>query len=685
MGPFNPLKNRKWLVTSGRLKNEVRLKIVAMSNNAYYEDELVNFIAANEHEILGNLSANHRFDLENEQRNAWQEQIRLLKTALKPFLAGRVYFEFSIPRMGKRVDVVFLVGGIVFVIEFKVGAAAIDRSAIEQVHDYALDLKNFHKGSHHLSIVPIAIATKTIEQPAPIFIWAKDDVASPIVSAPANLTAIIETALLQRPRPSIDHLNWSASGYQPTPTIIEAAQALYRNHDVNEISRSDADAANLGRTSDCINEIIERAKTTRRKAICFVTGVPGAGKTLAGLNIATSRARGDSEAHAVFLSGNGPLVDVMREALARDQSEREGISKKDAARRVSSFVQNIHHFRDEALRDLKAPDERIVIFDEAQRAWGKAQASKFMKQKRGHDNFDMSEPAFLVSVMDRHHDWCVVICLIGGGQEINTGEAGLAEWVKVMGEKFSHWNVHVSSRLDDPDYIWDEATSDALKAVVSIKDEALHLGVSMRSFRAELLSEFVGHVIENRPDQARTTYAKIANRYPIKLSRDLELAREWLRKSARGSERFGLVASSGASRLRPEGIFMKSAVDAPVWFLNDSTDVRSSFYLEEVASEFDIQGLELDWTAVCWDADYRYESGEWRHYAFRGTKWQRVSTPDRKLFLKNAYRVILTRARQGMFIFVPRGNAVDSTRPPSFYDSTFEYLRSCGLSELTEN
>ncbi|MDA8600607.1 DUF2075 domain-containing protein, partial [Burkholderiaceae bacterium] len=358
------------------------------------------------------------------------------------------------------------------------------------------------------------------------------------------------------------------------------------------------------------------------------------------------------------------------------------ISKKDAARRVSSFIQNIHHFRDEALRDPKAPFERVVIFDEAQRAWNKAQASKFMKQKRGYADFDMSEPTFLVSVMDRHEGWCVVVCLIGGGQEINTGEAGLAEWVKVMGEHFTHWEVHVSSRLDDPDYIWDETTSDALKAVVSTKKEALHLGVSMRSFRAESVSEFIGHVIENRPEQARKTYQKIADNYPIRLCRDLEPAREWLRRNARGSERYGLIASSGANRLRPEGVFMKATIDAPIWFLNDRADVRSSFYLEEVASEFDVQGLELDWAGVCWDADYRYESEGWGHYAFRGAKWQRAIALDRKLFLKNAYRVILTRARQGMVIFVPRGDIGDATRPPSFYDSTFEHLRSCGLLEL---
>jgi hypothetical protein len=653
-----------------------------MLHTAYYEADLATFCNANENEILGELTARHSFALENQQRYAWQQQITLLKTSLAGIATGRIYFEFSIPRMGKRADVVVLARGAVFVIEFKVGSTTFDHAALEQVHDYALDLKNFHKGSHNATILPILIATNAVNQLTPTCCWADDNVAKPVCAAPTNLGEIIELVLAQTQPPQIDHAQWSRSGYQPTPTIVEAAQALYRNHDVSEIARSGADAENLGRTTDRINELIENAKATNRKVICFVTGVPGAGKTLAGLNIATTRVLGHVDEHAVFLSGNGPLVDVLREALARDQAVRENVPKKDAARNVSGFIQNIHHFRDEALRDPKAPVERVVVFDEAQRAWNRDQARKFMQQKRGHADFDMSEPAFLVGVMDRHESWCVIVCLIGGGQEINTGEGGLAEWLGVMGQQFAHWDVHVSSRLDDPDYIWDTDTSAALKKVVATKDEALHLGVSMRSFRAESLSEFVAHVIENRPADARRAYAKIADRYPIQLTRDLSTARQWLRKKARGSERFGLVASSGANRLRPEGIFMKSQIDAPVWFLNDRTDVRSSYYLEEVASEFDIQGLELDWAGVCWDADYRYDAGSWKHYNFRGTKWQRSNATEKQLFLKNAYRVILTRARQGMVIFVPQGSSTDATRPYAYYDQTFDYLRLCGLQEL---
>lgn len=373
-----------------------------MLHSAYYESDLTAFCQASENEVLGELTARHHFALENQQRYAWQQQISILKASLIGIAAGRIYFEFAIPRMGKRADVVVLIAGVVFVIEFKVGSATFDQAALEQVHDYALDLKNFHKGSHNATILPILVATNAAHQTAPDYCWADDRVAKPVRAAPSNLFDVITAALTQTSTFPLDHSQWSHSGYQPTPTIVEAAQALYRNHDVSEIARSGADAENLGRTTDRINELIENAKESNRKVICFVTGVPGAGKTLAGLNIATTRVLGHADEHAVFLSGNGPLVDVLREALARDQAARDKVPKKDVARKVSGFVQNIHHFRDEALRDSKPPVERVVVFDEAQRAWNRDQATKFMQQKRGHAGFDMSEPAFLVGVMVRH-------------------------------------------------------------------------------------------------------------------------------------------------------------------------------------------------------------------------------------------------------------------------------------------
>ncbi|MEY8098316.1 DNA/RNA helicase domain-containing protein [Falsihalocynthiibacter sp. S25ZX9] len=655
-------------------------------SKAYYQSNLKNFCIEGEASILGKLAAHHRHDLEHLQRNAWIGQIHYLQDVLAPLHSGEVFFEFIIPRMGKRADCIILFGGVVFVIEFKVGSSTFDRHAIEQVHDYALDLKNFHEGSHSATIVPVLIATKADRADFALE-FGTDGVATPVCIGLSGLDNLLtQAAAIPRER-SISSPSWEEAGYKPTPTIIEAAQALYKSHDVTDISRSDASAKNLMATSDRIAEIIETSKRDHKKSICFVTGVPGAGKTLAGLNIAASRAERHENENAVFLSGNGPLVTVLREALARDKVEQgkmsgEKISKKDAEREVNLFIQNIHHFRDHYLDDPNEPFEHVVVFDEAQRAWTTDQASKFMKAKRGLADFNQSEPEFLIGVMDRHSQWCTIVCLIGGGQEINTGEAGLGEWLRAVENRFSDWEVHASSLLEDPHYTVSQDAVELLHSPNITKHEDLHLSVSMRSFRAETLSAFVSSVLDGDAPSASAALTGLGDRYPIFLTRDLDDAKNWLNDRARGSERTGLVASSGAHRLRPEGIHIKSAIDPKSWFLNDCQDVRSSYYLEDVATEFDIQGLELDWAGMCWDADLRMVDGAWQSNAFKGSKWQTVRSSTRQVSLLNAYRVLLTRARQGMIIFVPNGDPKDPTRPPDFYDQTYDYLRACGISEL---
>jgi hypothetical protein len=469
---------------------------------AYYDAPIRAFLEADEASILGTLVQHHGFALEYQQRDAWLGQIRLLKPALSAVKCGHILFEFAIPRMGKRADVILLINGTIFVLEFKVGASAFERTAIEQVHDYALDLKNFHKGSHDLPIIPVVVATGTTVSVQPKLRFASDGIADPVLALMQQFPDLIDRYAGATKAQPIDVESWMCSGYQPTPTIVEAAQALYQNHAVTEIARSGASAQNLSETTDCISAIIDRAKTERRKSICFVTGVPGAGKTLAGLNIATKRAQEYSDEHAVFLSGNGPLVTVLREALARDEAVREGTTKANARRKVSSFIQNIHHFRDEALNNTGAPHEKVAVFDEAQRAWTREQASRFMQTKRGHLGFDMSEPEFLISVMDRHDDWCVIVCLIGGGQEINTGEAGLGEWLSALEHRFRDWNIYISDRLEDGDYVTDQPSMRLLAQLPVNRSSELHLSVSMRSFRAEALSSFIGHIVDNRAQEA---------------------------------------------------------------------------------------------------------------------------------------------------------------------------------------
>lgn len=649
-------------------------------HDSYFSAPVTNFLETPDNAVLGQLARAHHHDLEHRQRNAWIEQITCLKAVLAGDPQGHIFFEFSVPRMGKRADVVLIRNGMIFVVEFKVGSDTFDRAAIDQAHDYALDLKNFHLGSHDLPIVPVLVATRAETTPTEAR-WADDLVAEPLLVAASSLADILA---LQRPLTSalddIDVAAWRHSGYRPTPTIIEAAEALYRSHAVDEISRSDAGAKNLQATSHRIAEIIEASKREGRKSICFITWVPGAGKTLSGLNIAAKRAERYEDEHAVFLSGNGPLVDVLREALARDQKDRDDIPIGEARRHVKTFVQNIHHFRDYYLGREEVPVEKVVVFDEAQRAFTSAKAGSFMKERHGLTDFDLSEPEFLVSVMDRHTDWCTIVCLIGGGQEINTGEAGLVEWLTALQRRFPDWGVHASSLLEDRHYTVDTNARSLLAAPHIQKHPDLHLGVSMRSFRAEQLSTFVSQVLDGDAGGARQTLNQLKDRYPIVLTRDLAHARAWLRAQARGTERYGLVASSGGYRLRPEGIHVKAKIDPATWFLNDRSDVRSSYYLEEVATQFDIQGLELDWVGVCWDADLRWVDGGWEFHAFKGTKWLQVRDETKRLYLLNAYRVLLTRARQGIVIYVPRGDPRDASRPPDYYDCTSELLQRCGVA-----
>ncbi|MCL2549891.1 MAG: DUF2075 domain-containing protein, partial [Methanimicrococcus sp.] len=485
--------------------------------------------------------------------------------------------------------------------------------------------------------------------------------------------------------PQINVTDYVNGGYLPTPTIIEAAISLYTTHSVENITRSDADAKNLTVTTKKISEIIEKAKTEKKKIICFVTGVPGAGKTLVGLNVATSHLDGENGNASVYLSGNRPLVEILQEALARDKVQREKdkgnkITKKIAQQSVKAFIQIIHHYRDEYLKNKGAPYDHVAIFDEAQRAWNKEQTVKFMKQKKGIPDFDYSEPEFLISCLDRHKDWAVIICLVGGGQEINTGEAGISEWLVAMDQMFLDWKVYISPNLTDSEYAAAE-TITKLKDRVSF-DDSLHLSVSMRSFRAEKLSSFVKNVLDIEIEKAKEDFSHISDKYPIVLTRDIGKAKQWLKEKARGSERYGIVVSSQAYRLKPLAIDVRTEIKQINWFLDGKDDVRSSFYLEDVATEFDIQGLELDWSCVVWDGDLRYSSNSWKTFSFKGSKWQNIKSIERKKYLLNAYRVLLTRARQGMVIVIPEGNNEDHTRKKEYYDGTYNYLKSIGVKTL---
>ena len=657
-------------------------------NRSYYSETISNFLDQSPNEILGILSTNNDFSLEQTQRESWKYQIDILQKTLIEY-SGGIYFEYSIPRMGRRIDVLLVIHSVIFILEFKVGEKEFNSYSIDQVWDYALDLKNFHETSHDKLIAPILIATQAKRPYSTVSITPQNDqLLIPILSNSESLLNTIQSVLdFCQDDESIDIQNWEKGRYHPTPTIIEAAMALYNNHSVANISRSDASAINLSKTSEAVSEIIRSSKEKSEKAICFVTGVPGAGKTLVGLNIATTHINKEDELYSVFLSGNGPLVAILQEALARDKVKRaqdkgEKIKKGTARSDVKAFIQIVHHFRDEGLKDGSPPVEHVALFDEAQRAWTLEQTAKFMREKKGRSDFKMSEPEFLISCLDRHPDWAVVVCLVGGGQEINTGEAGISEWIEALERSFPDWKIYISDRLTDSEYNAEDILQKIKHRPNVDYSESLHLAVSMRSFRAENVSLLVKQILDLDGLNAKLTLKELNDKYPIVITRNLTKAKQWLKAKARGTERYGIVVSSQAQRLKPYAIDVKSPIDPIHWFLDDKEDVRSSYYLEDVATEFHVQGLELDWACVAWDGDFRYSSNGWEQYSFVGSKWNHIHKPERKLYLKNAYRVLLTRARQGMVIVVPSGDIEDPTRNSDYYNSTFDYLKDIGFDVL---
>ena len=706
-----------------------------MPNRCLYISTIKEFLEQERLAILGALHNNYHGDALTTTDEAWMGEIDILQRVLVPWKeeSAQVIFEYEIPRLGKRIDVVLLLRGIIFCLEFKVGQKDVLQADVEQVMDYALDLKNFHRFSHDRVIVPVLIPTNhasstTVFRPSVY----EDQIYNPLISGAHKLQDLIESVLNHAKASSAGTIdNWIISPYTPTPTIIEAARALYENHSVEDITRHEADKASTDRTINYILSIIGRSKAQSKKSICFVTGVPGAGKTLVGLDVAIKQTyksgEMDKENGAVYLSGNGPLVAVLTEALARDnyqkcvaKGERKNLS--DSRREVSEFIQIIHRYRDNMLAKIKNPVENgmveidpekairlehtgygevehVAIFDEAQRSWTHKRIADYLKRggtygnKLKVPNFPMSEAEFLIWSLDRREDWAVIVCLVGGGQEINTGEAGITAWIKALNSMFPHWDVYISDKLTDVEY-----AEGRVNEMLQFNDrvtfaEDLHLAVSLRSFRAETLSAFVQSMLAFRPDAA-DLYEDVSGRgYPIVLTRDMETARAWLRKQARGTQQTGILVTKVAARFKPLAVHIlaQDEDNAVHWFLEDKTDIRSSNYLEDAATEIQVQGLELDYACVLWDADMRYADGTWNYYKFNGkNKWNPEKNEESRKYMLNAYRVLLTRARQGVVICVPKGNSrftpegfpEDPTRLPGFYDGTYEYFKSLGIREL---
>lgn len=684
----------------------------------YYSDTISNFLNRNNEEIIGKLTLASQHDINDATSNSWLEEIEILKSVLAPYKErGSLYFEYNIPRMGRRADVIVLIDEIVFILEFKTAGSRFTHDAITQVWDYALDLKNFQEGSLKRIIVPVLVATSERNKNCDFSLNPfKDNVYEPLRTNANRLCDAFSISLANIPHQKIEHSDdrddqWAKSGYEPTPTIIEAAIALYEENTVEDITKHGGDIDNAS-TELC--NIINYCRENKRKAICFITGVPGAGKTLIGLNTAIDQFyRGEK---AVYLSGNFPLVEVLQEALTRDYIRRERINakkegrkartKEEAKSKVKAFIQMIHHYRDLYLEGTEVidneirpiegyfqshtdkayiPAEHVAIFDEAQRAWTGDELKRFMREKKGIRDFPYSEPEYLISCMNRQSDWGVVICLVGNGQAINKGEAGLTEWIESISRSFKDWDVYMSKYLLESRDI-NEAELALIEQQLKPR-ENLHLKMSMRSFRSEKVSIFVNQLLALQRDEAAETLRELEN-YPIVITRSLDKAKQWLRDHARGSERYGLLASSKAERLKAISINVRYQPDFVHWFLEDDTDIRSSNALEDTLTEFKVQGLEIDWACVAWDADLRLNEDQtaWQHYQLRsGTKWQNINKPINQQYQINAYRVLLTRARQGMIIVVPNGdNGVppDETRKPEWYDGIYNYLRSIGIEEI---
>lgn len=660
-------------------------------SSPFYGDSIENFLHQNENEIFGIIAKNDEYDSVFKQKEAWIAQIQLLKMVLQN-VSGSIIFEYTIPRVGGRIDNILLINNTIFVLEFKVGKESYDISSTTQARTYALDLANFHEESHNKIIVPIVISTNASYRKPQISVYNKNayDV---IFTNGTNLNQILNK-FQDNTREKIHLDKWLNSRYVPTPTIIEAARALYSKHSVEDISQNEA-AENLTKTSMAVRKIIEFSKQNHQKSICFITGVPGAGKTLAGLNIAIENQKATGRNYSCFLTGNQPLVSVLKEALAKDEENRTGVSIGIARSNVKSFIQIIHHFRDESLKELDIPPiDNVVVFDEAQRAWDQNKLSDFLKEKKRNiidklpdekrdKILSLSEPELLIEYMNRHQDWSVIVCLVGGGQDINEGEAGIQEWFDSLRRSYPNWKIYVSNRITEEEYVGKGSFDNLVKELDCSMIPELHLSISLRSFRSEKVANFVHHLLNNEGKQAAKLYQEIKKVYPICITRNLNVAKKWIKEQTTNKKyRYGIIASSKAKRLRADGIWVECKCKPEKWFLEGKDNIKSSYFMEEVATEFDIQGLEIDYALIGWDADYRYDNDCFKFYRPRGSKWETIKAEADKRYLKNAYRVLLTRARQGMIIFVPTGDKEDITRLPELYDNTYNYLKSLGLTEI---
>lgn len=660
---------------------------------ALYTSTISAFLCINSDEILGKLTtglANEGFDTNKLTTFSWKQEIDELRVAMGKLVdlyhsatQWQILFEYVLPIVGQRLDCVLLANDLIYVIEYKSGDSTTANTALKQAQEYALNLVDFHEESRGRIAVPIAIG-----------IFKKNILLSELPQQGAavllsDVPAVILDAYnrwAKRFLP-INPTSWESSRYFPVPTIIEAASAVYLDHDVKELACSRSGIDNLEKTQNAIADAVRDSRFRGIKKLLVITGVPGAGKTLAGLNAVQLLQKNlDLEKEqASFLSGNGPLVEVLREALKRSVGRR----KRGVSRAIQSRIREMHRFVRDSYGDSRAPSDRLIVFDEAQRAWTAAKN----KKKFGRD---VSEPEMVLDIMGRHDGWAVIIALVGGGQEIHGGEAGLAAWGDAI-TKTNKWEIVTSPEAlrGGPSVAGSRlfrAEAEIPELISIAEEKSFHLAIPKRSFLTEITAAWVNAILEGHKDIALNLASK---GLPIFLTRNINAARRWLQDNTKGERRSGLVASSGAARLRAEGVETPTfsflgGIDYPKWFLEPSGDHRSSNQLEVALSEFELQGLEIDLVGLLWGGDLIFRNGEVITRKLAGSKWTVVlgtddpqaSADDPRIRVLNKYRVLLTRFRKGMVIFIPNGSIDDGTRSPADFNSVYDFFLSCGVRLL---
>ncbi|MGF1537965.1 MAG: DNA/RNA helicase domain-containing protein [Elainellaceae cyanobacterium] len=563
------------------------------------------------------------------QRDAWLDSYNVMSTPLASLAKTRptsaswtLIFEYELPREGgRRPDLVILAEGQVLVLEFKqkAYAAASDR---DQAAAYARDLTDYHGGCRQHPVTPILVPTRGKGE--------KDEDGIPLVLYPDGIEAYLQS--LTTHSPTINPQAWVQADYAPLPTVIQAARQIFQHEPLPDIKR--ARSARIPEVMDYLHQLAERAATKQERHLVLVTGVPGAGKTLVGLQFVHQHPAQDEGASAVFLSGNGPLIQVLQYALKN-----------------KVFVQAVRNFYiQHQVRRQTAPSEHVIVFDEAQRAWD----AERMQEKYG---IETAAAGAVLRIAQRIPDWCIVLGLIGEGQEIHVGEE----------EGTEQWNEAIASVSNDD--LWQvHCSPEQARYFTALPDSQIHaddrfnLTTSLRSHRAEDLQTWVAHLLAGDLDAAAALMPKLQrDGFSAYLTRDLDAAKAYCRDryGYEPSKRYGLMASSRARNLAnyglPNDYLATRRVKPGPWYIDPPESPLSCCALHSAVTEFGCQGLELDFPIVGWGDDLRWDGARW----ITTTRQKNVADPRRLRI--NSYRVLLTRGRDGFVVFVPSEERMDGT------------------------